>query len=478
MSAWQANRVFNSGDDFVKWLATAYPSTVRNNITQVHMHHTWSPNHSNKQSTLQLAKNMRNYHMNHNHWADIAQHITIGADGKIVLGRSITRQPASATGYNGSNSRHPFMFETIGNFDVGHDKLEGAQLASVLAVLHFFHVNHGKPIHFHREMSTKTCPGSGLNKAKITAQAKAYKPGRTPESVTETKPTHKPENTNPITVNSNSIVDYLHATGHKDASFAYRKKLAQEKGITNYKGTEDQNIKLLNILREEKAPHTEPVGKPASPSKLDIDGYLGAETIRKMQEALGTMVDGKLSKPSLMVKELQRRLGAKVDGHLGTETISLWQKYVGTPVDGKLSSPSLMIKATQKLLNDGKFKPTPQKESKAPSKNKLEVDGYWGKELNKELQRYFGTTVDGVISKQHHNSITNVIEKDAITFGNTGSLVVKKLQALLGVTQDGNLGPNTIKHLQKRLGTPVDGRLSVPSLMVKALQKALNKGKL
>lgn len=41
---------------------------------------------------------------------------------------------------------------------------------------------------------------------------------------------------------------------------------------------------------------------------LDEDGYLGIKTISRLQEYLGTPADGKISKPSLMIKELQRRL--------------------------------------------------------------------------------------------------------------------------------------------------------------------------
>lgn len=46
----------------------------------------------------------------------------------------------------------------------------------------------------------------------------------------------------------NSIVDYLKSIGI-DSSFKNRKKLAKENGINNYSGTADQNLKLLEILR-------------------------------------------------------------------------------------------------------------------------------------------------------------------------------------------------------------------------------------
>lgn len=49
------------------------------------------------------------------------------------------------------------------------------------------------------------------------------------------------------------------------------------------------------------------------PSKeiLAVDGYLGPNTIKELQRQLGTYEDGIISKPSNMVKELQRRLNNK-----------------------------------------------------------------------------------------------------------------------------------------------------------------------
>ncbi len=45
-----------------------------------------------------------------------------------------------------------------------------------------------------------------------------------------------------------SIVDYLKSKG-QESSFASRSTLAKEKGISNYTGTSDQNVQLLNTLR-------------------------------------------------------------------------------------------------------------------------------------------------------------------------------------------------------------------------------------
>ena len=50
---------------------------------------------------------------------------------------------------------------------------------------------------------------------------------------------------------SDSLVDALEAVGAK-SDFAYRKKIAKKNKITNYKGTSEQNGKLLALLKKGK----------------------------------------------------------------------------------------------------------------------------------------------------------------------------------------------------------------------------------
>ena len=58
----------------------------------------------------------------------------------------------------------------------------------------------------------------------------------------------KNENNESSGYSGNSIVDYLKSVGI-DSSYSNRKKLAKENGINNYTGTAEQNLKLLEILR-------------------------------------------------------------------------------------------------------------------------------------------------------------------------------------------------------------------------------------
>lgn len=128
-------------------------------------------------------------------------------------------------------------------------------------------------------------------------------------------------------------------------------------------------------------------------------------------------------------------------------------------------------------------KTTSKPKAKAPSKSKptqssanLTVDGKWGKSTTRALQRALGTPVDGVISKQPRNSVSQSLYGDTVSFGSGGSNVIVALQRKVGASADGKLGPATIRSLQRHLGTVQDGVLSRPSLVVKELQRRLNAG--
>jgi len=103
-------------------------------VESVHMHHTWRPNRSQYQG-LSTIEGMWSYHTKTNGWSDIAQHISIAPDGSIWTGRNWNEAPASAKGFNGNDTAGPFMFEIIGDFDVGKDPFDGPQKQTVLAVI-------------------------------------------------------------------------------------------------------------------------------------------------------------------------------------------------------------------------------------------------------------------------------------------------------------------------------------------------------
>ena len=70
----------------------------------------------------------------------------------------------------------------------------------------------------------------------------------TPQDTLQNVYTTRVPQKNNVGSNQYSIVDYLNST-NKKSDFNERKKLAQEKGISNYKGTARQNLELLRILK-------------------------------------------------------------------------------------------------------------------------------------------------------------------------------------------------------------------------------------
>ncbi|MFT8555999.1 GH25 family lysozyme [Liquorilactobacillus hordei] len=64
--------------------------------------------------------------------------------------------------------------------------------------------------------------------------------------------------------------------------------------------------------------------------------------------------DYRISKPSALIRILQKHLGVRQDGYMGPQTIRAMQRKLGTPVDGKISPGySNMVAAMQKKLNAG-----------------------------------------------------------------------------------------------------------------------------
>lgn len=113
----------------------------------------------------------------------------------------------------------------------------------------------------------------------------------------------------------------------------------------------------------------------SSSSRIDEDGYWGPATSRRLQQYLGTPVDGIISSQNAAIRKsnpgltsaswqwvgrpvgsacitaLQRKIGSAPDGIWGPNTCKALQRYLGTPVDGVVSGPSTMVKALQKRLN-------------------------------------------------------------------------------------------------------------------------------
>ena len=106
----------------------------------------------------------------------------------------------------------------------------------------------------------------------------------------------------------------------------------------------------------------------------------------------------------------------------------------------------------------------------------LAVDGWAGPATIRRAQQLARTPIDGVISGQWRGNRQAHWAVVAIRYGRGGSMLVRKIQAAVGVKADGHWGPATTRAMQRRLGVTVDGYFGHAS--VKAWQRRLNAGKL
>lgn len=156
--------------------------------TRVFLHHTWKPTREswNGASTIYAMK--RYYEQQR--WRDLGGKLREGwtagphlfvADDGIWLFSDIRYDGVGVLGHN-TGTRH---LEMVGNYD---DELpSGATLRNTIAALGILHVKLGLDIanlNFHRDFSSKTCPGRAVTKAWIIPQVaqwiEAYKRSKAP----------------------------------------------------------------------------------------------------------------------------------------------------------------------------------------------------------------------------------------------------------------------------------------------------------
>lgn len=89
---------------------------------------------------------------------------------------------------------------------------------------------------------------------------------------------------------------------------------------------------------------------PAVPGQLKVDGQLGPDTVKRLQQSVGVMQDGKIGPDT--IRALQGAVGARKDGELGPQTIKAIQANVGADQDGQMG-PNTVTKL-QEFLNSGK----------------------------------------------------------------------------------------------------------------------------
>lgn len=88
--------------------------------------------------------------------------------------------------------------------------------------------------------------------------------------------------------------------------------------------------------------------------------------------------------------------------------------------------------------------------TKAPVPGRLVVDGIWGANTTRSLQRAIGAEVDGIIGPETRAKLQKRLG-GLVVDGIWGPATHKRLQAVLGVRPDGIWGPITVRALQTAL---------------------------
>ena len=152
-------RQFTTLEEFESSISSA---PVKREINHIQIHHTWRPRKEDYRGESTIL-GMWRHHTQTNGWRDIAQHFSIAPDGTIWDGRSLDLNPAGIRGHN----RGGLMFEIIGNFDEGENTLEGPQLKAIARAVVVcqdrFRLTN-EDVVFHREHSSKSCPGTSISK--------------------------------------------------------------------------------------------------------------------------------------------------------------------------------------------------------------------------------------------------------------------------------------------------------------------------
>jgi len=152
------------------------------------LHHTWSPTAADYKGKATI-EGIRRFHVSRG-FADIACHAYACPDGTVFNARppsvgncacqypdeGASTWPAELRTLSGGNkawmNAYGFGIETIGNFDV-EDPAQSVAMRTSLDVLAAVHDIWGIPVghcFFHRDVSSKTCPGERVTKTWVHAE--------------------------------------------------------------------------------------------------------------------------------------------------------------------------------------------------------------------------------------------------------------------------------------------------------------------
>ncbi|MHB0859428.1 MAG: peptidoglycan recognition protein family protein [Anaerolineae bacterium] len=165
-----------SADEFVRYVEELdFPDPLPNRIF---LHHTWKPTRETWQGKSTIL-GMKAYYERqiwedengqlHEGW-NAGPHLFVADDG-IWLFSDLRWDGVGAKGHN-TRTRH---LEMVGDFD--EQLPDGPTLRNTIVALGVMHERLGldiRSLNFHRDYSTKTCPGRAVNKSWIIPQVEAW----------------------------------------------------------------------------------------------------------------------------------------------------------------------------------------------------------------------------------------------------------------------------------------------------------------
>lgn len=126
---------------------------------------------------------------------------------------------------------------------------------------------------------------------------------------------------------------------------------------------------------------------------------------------------------------------------------------------------------------EGVTEETTEKNMVTKKSETITVDGSWGPLTTKGLEEIMGMCEEGLVLNQSNNTQKyhiNCLESSWKYSDNTdGSEVIKALQGVLKVSEDGKMGPISIKAMQALVGVAEDGYMG--PITIKALQTWMNE---
>ena len=152
-------------------------------IHWVVLHHTEAPDHAQWKGWTHIESMLEFWlkRQSDSGWSHpVGGHFVVAPDGQIWCPFGDLAIPLNASSDQDAN-RHGIAIETVGNFDIGHDVLEGAQRHAMVGLtaylVHRFSLSRDD-IKFHRDYpaAQKSCPGSGLQRAPIQDAVQAALP--------------------------------------------------------------------------------------------------------------------------------------------------------------------------------------------------------------------------------------------------------------------------------------------------------------